>query len=82
MVKQHHQLNGHESEQNLGDSKGQGHLAYCKEQDTTQHLNKNELLILKETLMSFIYCKNANNVEQHKEESEVTNLNSLRFKTS
>ena len=30
--------------------------------------------------MSFIYCKNANNVEQHKEESEVTNLNSLRFK--
>ena len=25
MVRQHHQLNGHESEQTLGDSEGQGH---------------------------------------------------------
>ena len=32
--------------------------------------------------MSFIYSKNANNVEQHKEESKVTNFNNLRFKTS
>ena len=29
MVRQHHQLNGHESEQTLGDSKGQGSLARC-----------------------------------------------------
>ena len=29
MVGQHHQLNGHESEQTLGDSEGQGILAYC-----------------------------------------------------
>ena len=40
MVRQHHQLNGHEFEQTLGDSEGQGSLACCslwrcKELDTT-----------------------------------------------
>ena len=40
MVIQHHQLNGHESEQTLGDSEGQGSLVCCspwglKESDTT-----------------------------------------------
>ena len=29
MVRQRHQLDGHESEQTLGDSKGQGSLACC-----------------------------------------------------
>ena len=29
MIRWHHQLNGHESEQNLGDSEGQGSLARC-----------------------------------------------------
>ena len=29
MVGWHHQLNGHEFEQTLGDSEGQGSLAYC-----------------------------------------------------
>ena len=29
MVRQHHQLSGHEFEQTLGDSKGQGSLARC-----------------------------------------------------
>ena len=29
MVRQHHQLNGHELEQILGDSEGQGSLACC-----------------------------------------------------
>ena len=29
MVRQHNQLNGHEFEQTLGDSKGQGNLACC-----------------------------------------------------
>ena len=29
MVRQHHKLNGHEIEQNPGDSEGQGSLAYC-----------------------------------------------------
>ena len=41
MVGWHHQLNGHEFEQTLGDSEGQGSLAWyspwgCKESDTTE----------------------------------------------
>ena len=45
MVRQHYQLNGHEFEQSLGDSEGQGSLACCslwghKELDTTQQMNK------------------------------------------
>ena len=44
MVGWHHQLNGHEFEQTLGDREGQGSLACCgpwghKESDTTQRLN-------------------------------------------
>ena len=36
MVGWHHQLNGHEFEQTLGDSEGQGSLAKsCKELDMT-----------------------------------------------
>ena len=40
MVRYHHQLNEHESEQTLGDNEGQGSLACCgpwshKELDTT-----------------------------------------------
>ena len=29
MVRQHHQLNGHEFEQTLGDNEGQGSLVFC-----------------------------------------------------
>ena len=29
MVRQHHQFNGHECEQTLGDNEGQGSLACC-----------------------------------------------------
>ena len=41
MVGQHHQLNGHELEQTLGDSEGQGRLVCCSPQgpselDTTE----------------------------------------------
>ena len=41
MVGWHHQINGHESEQTLGDGNGQGILACCspcdcKESDTTE----------------------------------------------
>ena len=41
MVGWHHQLNGHEFEQALGDGEGQGRLAHCspwgcKELDTTE----------------------------------------------
>ena len=51
MVGGHHQLNGHESEQTLGDSEGQGSLV-ChspwghKESDTTEQLNNNRISIL------------------------------------
>ena len=43
-VTQHHQLNGHEFEQALGVSDGQGSLAHCspwghKESDTTERLH-------------------------------------------
>ena len=42
----HHQLNGHEFEQALGDGEGQGSLACCspwgcKESDMTEQLNNN-----------------------------------------
>ena len=46
MVGQNHRLNGHECEQTLGESKGQGSLACCspwtcKELDVTEQLNNN-----------------------------------------
>ena len=48
MVGWHHQLNGLEFEQTLGDSEGQGSLVCCspwscKELDTTERLNNNAL---------------------------------------
>ena len=47
MVGCHHQLNGHESEQTLGDGEGQGSLVCspwgCKESDTTEQLKNNKL---------------------------------------
>ena len=44
MVGWHHRLDGHESEQTLGDSEGHGSLACCspyshRESDTTEQLN-------------------------------------------
>ena len=56
MVAWRHQLNGHEFEQTLGDSEGQGSLACCspwggKESDMTGQLNNNKyyhfILLLK-----------------------------------
>ena len=51
MVGWHHQLNGHESEQDPGDSEGQRSLVFfsswsCKELDTTEWLNTNLNLYL------------------------------------
>ena len=48
----HHQFDGHESEQALGDGEGQGSLACCspwgcKESDMTEQLNWTELCIFK-----------------------------------
>ena len=50
MVGWHHRLNGHEFEQTLGDSEGQGSLACCspwdrKELDATEWLNNKCLLL-------------------------------------
>ena len=47
----HHQLNGHEFEQTLGNSEGQGSLACCspwghKEFDVTEQLNSNTDMVL------------------------------------
>ena len=47
----HHQLDGHEFEQALGVSDGQGSLACCspwvhKESDTTEQLNRTEGLMM------------------------------------
>ena len=44
MLGLHHRLNGHESEQALGDGQGQGSLVCCdswghNESDTTERLN-------------------------------------------
>ena len=49
MVGWHHQFDGHEFEQALGDGEGQGSLACCcpwshKESDTTEQLNNNDML--------------------------------------
>ena len=47
MVGSHHWLSGHEFEQTLGDSEGQGSLAWGhKESDMTEWLNNNKLIIL------------------------------------
>ena len=48
MVRQYHRLNGHELEQSLGDSRGQGSLVCCspwghKELGMTQQLNNNKV---------------------------------------
>ena len=50
MVGWHHQLDGHEFEQTLGDSEGQGSLACCrswgcKESDTIEQLNNSDNLL-------------------------------------
>ena len=47
MVGWHHRLDGHEFEQTLGDTEGQGGLTCCcswglKESDTTERLNNNQ----------------------------------------
>ena len=49
MIGWHHQLNGHEFEQTLGDGEGQGSLACCspwgrKESDMTEWLNNKEVI--------------------------------------
>ena len=55
MVRWHHQLKGHESEQILGDSEGQGSLESCspwgcRELDITERLNSNNRYEYKDSL--------------------------------
>ena len=52
----HHRLNGHESEQTLGDSEGRGSLVCCsprgrEEPDVTQQLNNNKAKTLLENIL-------------------------------
>ena len=59
MVGWHHQLNGHEFEQALGDGEGQGSLVYCspwghKESDMTEKLNKRSESIKEENGLSWV----------------------------
>ena len=63
MIGWHHQLDGREFQQALGNGEGQGSLACCspwdyKELDTTEWLNNNKLLLItgyykKENLLIF-----------------------------
>ena len=48
MLREHHQLNGHEFEQTQGDGEGQGSLVCCrpwhhKELDTTEQQHPNSI---------------------------------------
>ena len=66
MVRQHHQLNGHEFEQTPGDGDGQGRLACCspwgqKESDTTEWLNNS---MLWPTMLSITSPHEIQNVSQ------------------
>ena len=52
MVGWHHRHNGHKSEQTLGESEGQGNLVCCspwgcKESDTMEQLNNNNIRKMK-----------------------------------
>ena len=57
MVRQHHRLNGHESEQTPADSEGQGGMVCCstwgcKESDMTeQHNDRRKYNIQKQAIM-------------------------------
>ena len=57
MVRQHHWLNGHEFEQTLGDSEGQGSLVCCSpwdaELDMTEQLNNNMRILFIEIFSNF-----------------------------
>ena len=65
MVRQHHQLSGHEFEQTPGDSGGQRslvcssplHTPWCKEFDTTQRLNNSDISILFLDIQVYRYMK-------------------------
>ena len=60
MAEWHHQLNGHEFQQALGDGEGQGRLACCspwgrKESDMTECLNINNIQSYYHLLYCFVF---------------------------
>ena len=62
MIGWHHRLNGHEFEQNLGDSEGEGSLVCCspcgcKESDTSEQLNNNVYTVTDSLIcVLVVYC--------------------------
>ena len=61
MVGWHHQFNGHELGQILGDGKGQGSLAYCspwshKESGMTWQLSNSNNIIIQVVEFFFFFC--------------------------
>ena len=74
MVGQHHQLNGHELVQTLGDSEGQGGLVWsspwgCKGSDMSYGLNKHHKQLLYNVVL-------VSAMQQH-ESAEYTYVSSL-----
>ena len=62
MVRWHHQLNGHESEQTLGDGDGKGSLACCipqghKELGLTEQLKNSQVDRVRTELTALWYWK-------------------------
>ena len=62
MVGWHHQLNGNEFEQTLGDSEGQGSLACCrpwgsKEPDMTERLIQDTAHCFRRTEVHLLLCE-------------------------
>ena len=60
MIRWHHQLDGHEFEQTLGDSEGQGNLACCspwgcRESDMTERLNHSNKVGILTVLFFFFF---------------------------
>ena len=63
MVGWHHRLDGHEFDQALGVDDGQGGLVCCspwgcKELDTTERLNRTELIIIYRTNSTILFYTN------------------------
>ena len=65
MVRWHHRLNGYEFEQTLGDSEGQGSLAYYspwghKVSHETERPNNNDIKLDESSLVNMIIIKYKN----------------------
>ena len=73
MIGWHHQLNGHDFEQALGDSEGQGSLVCCspwgcKESDMNGGLNYNKMIMFTSFLAN-IYSFMYENMKAYKKRS-------------